>query len=162
MKIKSPKKADKDLTSLSEELLQELFVLMGVEAIFKVSWDEEGQSLAVTVDAPNESGLIIGYHGETLSAIQSFLSMAIKQRQGEWVRASVDIAGYREKQEEKLIELAKQTADRAKETHEPQPLYNLTPGQRRVIHLALSDDKDIETKSEGEAQERYLVIKTKK
>lgn len=155
------KKKDKDLTSLTEELLRELFVLMGVEATFKVSLDKEGQSISVSIDAPKESGLIIGYHGETLWAIQSFLSMAIKQRKGEWVRAAVDIAGYREKQEEKLIELAKQTAQRAKETHEPQPLYNLTPGQRRVIHMALSGDMDIETKSEGEAQERYLIITAK-
>ena len=146
---------------MAEELLQELFILMGIGATFKVGLGDEGQSLAVTIDAPNESGLIIGYHGETLWAIQSFLSMAIKQRKGEWVRVAVDIAGYREKQEEKLIELAKQTAERAKETHEPQPLYNLTPGQRRVIHLTLSGEKGIETKSEGEAQERYLVITVK-
>ena len=39
---------------------------------------------------------------------------------------------------------------------------DLTPAQRRVIHMALSEDSEIETESQGEGEERYLVVKPKK
>ena len=55
--------------------------------------------------------------------------------------------------------MATQTANHVKQTGEEQKLYNLTPTQRRIVHMALSTDKEIETTSEGEGQERYLIVK---
>ncbi len=63
------------------------------------------------------------------------------------------------KNEDYLNNLAEQTAQRAKETNEPQNLYNLNSAQRRIIHMCLSEDKETETESLGEGQERYLVVK---
>jgi spoIIIJ-associated protein len=88
--------------------------------------------------------------------------MIYRQENGEWKRISVNVGDWREKQEEYLSEMAKVTAERAKQTGEPQNLYNLSPSQRRIIHIALSEDKEIETESVGEGEERYLVVKPKK
>ena len=73
----------------------------------------------------------------------------------------VNIADFREKEETRMIELANQTASRLRETGEAQSLYNLTPAQRRVIHMTLSNQKDIQTESTGEGSERCLVVKKK-
>ena len=70
----------------------------------------------------------------------------------------VNVGNYREKEEDYLKNLADSTAQRAKETGEPQSLYNLKPGQRRTIHMFLSEDKEIKTESEGEDANRYLVV----
>lgn len=70
-----------------------------------------------------------------------------------------NVGDWRQRQEEYLLDLADESAKRALETGEPQHLYNLNAGQRRVIHLSLAEKKDIETTSEGEGRERYLVIR---
>ena len=85
----------------------------------------------------------------------------VKGVTGEWIRIIVNIGDYRQKQEQKLFALADQSADRAIETKEPQPIYNLTAGQRRIIHMYLSKRDDVVTESQGENLERFLVIKSK-
>ena len=73
----------------------------------------------------------------------------------------VDVSNWREKEEERLISLATITAQRAKDTGEVQYLYNLTPAQRRVIHLTLSENPGVSTESQGEGKDRYLAITPK-
>jgi len=72
------------------------------------------------------------------------------------------VGDWRERQEEQLVKMASEVAERAKQTGEPQPLYNLTPAQRRVVHLELEKDSEVTTESTGEGNERYLVVKPKK
>ena len=115
----------------------------------------------VDVKTEDEAGLLIGRQGETLMAIQTILGMMVRKGLGEWVRIVVNVGDWREKQESYLKEMALQTAARAKETGEPQYLYNLTSNQRRIIHLTLSEDGEVETESQGEDKERYLIIRKK-
>lgn len=148
--------------SLAEKMANELLSLMGTKAQAKASEDKKNEAVRIDIETEEETGLLIGRHGETIEAIQSVLGMMLKKKTGDWVRVIVDVGGWREKQEERLRDLATQTAERAKETGEDQPLYNLSPAQRRVIHLTLADDPDIETESAGEGEERYLIIGPKK
>lgn len=144
------------------KIAEELFGIIGIDASIDVQEDkaEDSQKVyLVTVDAPREAGLLIGAHGSTLQAIQSFLAMALKQKTGDWVRVVVDIGDWRQKHEAHLATLAKQAADRARQTGQPEPLYNLTPAQRRVVHMALSTEEGITTESEGEGSSRYLIVK---
>ncbi len=143
-------------------MANDLLSLMGTKAQVKASEDKKNEAVRIDIETEEETGLLIGRHGETIEAIQSILGMMLKKKTGDWVRIIVDVGGWREKQEERLRDLATQTAERAKETGEGQPLYNLSPAQRRVIHLTLADNPDIETESAGEDEERYLIIRPKK
>lgn len=145
-----------------ESIAQELVRLLGIEAEITVSSEQqEGEELFhVEINAGDESGLLIGSHGATLQAIQSFIGMAMKQKSGEWLRILVDIGNWRQKHEDYLVGLAKQAAERARQSGEAQHLYNLTPVQRRVIHMALSQEEGIVTESQGEGDSRYLVVKS--
>lgn len=145
-----------------EKLAGELFGLMLVEAKVEVSFDKENDAYVVDVDAGDKTGLLIGKKGDTLSSIQLVLGILFKQKVGEWNRVVLNVGDYRQKEEDYLKNLALSAANRARETGEPQNLYNLKAWQRRVIHLALSEDKEIETESQGEGEERYLVVKSKK
>lgn len=152
------KKEEKTLKSIIEELLEKMTVKGDVE----VEYDKEGEVFNVSIDAEDSTGLLIGKKGETLSSLQLVISMLFKAKVGEWHRVILNVGDYREKEEDYLKNLALNAAERAVETGEPQNLYNLKPWQRRVIHMALSDNDKVETVSEGEELERYLVIKTKK
>ena len=151
------KKEIKFLQDSTEELLK----LMGVSANAEVSWDKDNESYLINISSDEETGLLIGKKGENLTSIQTVLSLMLKQKMGEWKRVVVNVGDYREKEEDYLKNLAESTANRAIETKEPQNLYNLKPWQRRVVHLYLSERSDVETESQGEGAERYLVVNPK-
>ncbi len=152
----------KNKTEIVKDAAQRLLELMGSTAKVEVVEDKETEAVLVNLETDEETGLLIGRQGETLMAIQTILGMMARKNFNEWVRIVVNVGDYQEKQEARLKELAAQTAVRAKETGEPQYLYNLTPNQRRIIHLTLSEDKELETESQGEGVERFLIIRTKK
>jgi spoIIIJ-associated protein len=152
----------KNKTKILQEITDKLFSLMSTKAKAEVIYDKKNETFVVKVEAGDETGLLIGKKGETLLGIQTVLGFLFKQNIGEWNRVLVNVGDYREKEESYLKEIATTTAERAKETGQPQNLYNLKPWQRRLIHLALSEDKEIITESEGEGEERFLIIKTKK
>ncbi|MCH7730359.1 KH domain-containing protein [Patescibacteria group bacterium] len=154
------KKKREDI-AIAEKATKKILKLMGTKAKPSVSFDEESEAVVVDIETTEETGLLIGHRGETLNALQSIVGMIIRRKMGEWSRVIVNIGDWRAKQEDYLKGLASQAAERAMETGEPQTLYNLTPAQRRTIHLSLSEEKDLETESHGEEGERYLVVKPK-
>jgi spoIIIJ-associated protein len=151
----------KEKIKILQEATDRLLSLMATKATATVEYDKENEAYVVGIDAGDETGLLIGKKGETLSSIQTVLGILFKQKTGEWNRVVVNVGDYREKEEDYLKSLAASTAQRARETGEPQNLYNLKPWQRRIIHLTLSEEKDLSTESMGEGEERYLIIKPK-
>ncbi len=143
-----------------KNLTEKLLDLAGVVAQIDVI-DLGENSYQINISTEDETGLLIGFRGENIDSIQTVLGMMLKGQTGEWYRLIVNVGDYREKQDEKLKELADQSADRAIETKEPQPIYNLTAAQRRIVHMHLAERSDVLTESEGVEPERYLVIKSK-
>ncbi len=146
---------------LLKQAAEELLTLMGISAKIEVSYDKKNETFVADIDAGEENGLLIGKKGDTLGSLQTILGVLLKQKVGEWNRVTVNIADYREKEEDYLKNLATNTAERAKTTGEPQNLYNLKPWQRRVVHMHLAEVDGIETVSEGEGDNRYLVVRSK-
>lgn len=149
----------KKTTSLLEKIVEKLMPLTATKAKAEVSYDKENEAYVVNIDAGDETGLLIGKKGETLESIQTLLGIMLKQETGEWNRVVVNVGDYREKEEDYLKSLAESTAQRVKETGEPQNLYNLKPWQRRIVHMHLSENSDVVSESMGEGEERYLVVR---
>lgn len=143
-----------------KELTEKLLSLAGVDTEIEVV-DKGEDTFEVNLQTPDETGLLIGFRGENINAIQTVLGIMLKGVTGEWFRIIVNVGDYRQKQEEKLKELANISADRAIETGEPQPIYNLNASQRRIIHMHLAERGDCLSESQGEEPERYLVVKSK-
>ena len=154
-------KQNKQNIEIVEKITNELFSLLQIKAKFEVKPDDENDAILLQINTQDEAGLLIGTRGETLNSIQTIIGMIFRKRTGEWKRILVNVADWREKQTDRLTQLATQTAERVKSSQQPQPLYNLTPSQRRVVHLVLASDKEVETESKGEGKERYLIIKPK-
>jgi len=159
-KAKSTSSGKEALLAL-EKIVADLLPLMAVKATAKVEFDKENDAYNVNIDGGDETGLLIGKKGETLSSIQTVLGIMLKTATGDWSRVVVNVGDYREKEEDYLKSLAESTAQRVKETGEPQSLYNLKPWQRRIVHMHLSENSDISTESVGEDEERYIVVKVK-
>jgi len=149
-----------DNIKILEELTEGLLSGIGIDTKIKIQ-ETDDNVYQIDLENVSEAGLLIGYKGENLNAIQTVLSLMYRGKTGDWAVLNVNIGDYKEKQESKLKELADQAVLRLDETGQPQPIYNLTAFQRRVIHLYLSENKEIKTESEGEGDNRYLVISSK-
>lgn len=154
-------KKSTDKKELIKTIAKGILTLTGIKAKLGVEDDPENEAVVLDIEAGEETGLLIGRHGETLQALQTVIGLAARQKLGEWARVIVNVGDWRQKEEDRLSSLALAAAARAKETGQPQPLYNLSAAQRRVVHLTLSSDPEIETASQGEGVERYLVVKPK-
>ena len=70
----------------------------------------------------------------------------------------VDAGGYRKKHIERLESLAEKMAEKCRETGEPVRLNPMSPFDRRIVHMALADIKDVKTQSDGEGEDRHIVV----
>lgn len=150
------------LVKKCEKVTEELLSSMGVNVGFSVSEDKENDAILVDIESSEETGLLIGTRGETVKALQSIIGIIVNKSEGDdWHRVLVNVADYREKQNDKITSLAEKTLERVRETGEEQPIYNLTPAERRIVHMKLSEDDSVETESVGEGNDRYLVVRPK-
>lgn len=145
-----------------EETASELLQKLGFspESIEVHSDDQEVYHLDLEVQE-EDSGILIGHHGDTLHALQMIISQIVFQKLGEWRRLVVNIGDYREKRRLALENLAQNAAQRSKLSSQTIVLPYLNSAERRIIHLTLSEDPDVETWSEGKGRARRLNIKLK-
>ena len=109
-----------------------------------------------------ETGLLIGRDGQNLAAVQYLASRMITRAMGSQVRVQVDAGDYHMRQDSRLQELALSLAEKVKATGKVQTTRPLSAYQRRVIHLALQDDPEIQTRSSGEGALKHVVILRRK
>lgn len=150
--------AAKDSKTEIKKTAQKLLDLLGVKGEVAVGEDKENEALSVNITT-DDAGILIGRHGETISAFQVVLGQILQRQTGEWQRVLVDTGDYRTKQQEMLKSMAEQAAERVKQTGDPYTIYDLTSSQRRYVHMVLAEDPQIITESEGEGRERHLVVK---
>jgi spoIIIJ-associated protein len=117
---------------------------------------EEGELILDVVG--NNLAVLIGRHGKTLESLQFLVSSIVGKKTGYRHPIIIDIEGYKHRRKQKLISIAKSSAARAiRQKHEVH-LRPMTPYERRIIHVALKNDKRVITKSEGSEPSRHIVI----
>jgi spoIIIJ-associated protein len=99
--------------------------------------------------------------GEGLSGLEVLTGRIASKQLGRPVYPRLDAEGFRAHQRESLEELALRSAQEAKRTRSPQLLPPLSPAERRLIHLALAEDPDVETQSEGEGFLKRVAVRPK-
>ena len=109
-----------------------------------------------------DTGILIGHHGETLDAIQYLVNLSAlrksKQKDGDYVKIVVDIEGYREKREETLRTLARRMAARAVKYKRNVFLEPMNAYERRIIHSELQSFENVSTHSVGADKDRKIII----
>ncbi len=141
----------------AQGLLTELLGKMGIAGEVVARDDGERVSLEVT---GTETGLVIGKKGATLDAIQYLVNKMSSHGlgEGESRPIQVDAEGYRDRRAEVLIDLAQKLAEKVRRGGRPVEMEPMSPAERRVVHVALANETDLETRSEGEGIYRHLVI----
>ena len=104
---------------------------------------------------------LLANKGEGLNGLEILTGRIASRRLGRPVYPRLDAEGFRAHQRESLEELAHRSADEVKRTKRPQLLPPLSPGERRLVHLALSEDPEVETESEGDGFLKRVAVKLK-
>lgn len=130
----------------------------------QIDVEEQDDQVTAAIEVPVEdSGLLIGFHGETLGALQRLTRVVFQQELSE-KRLVININNYREQRADKLKQIALRAAERVMETGQSYTFSYLPSNERFVIHSTISEDpafKDLESVSEGEGMHRVLTIQLK-
>ncbi len=155
--VEKPSHEDVDITV---DVLQHILHYMNIRASVQV---RSTDPLTLNIQGINENlGLLIGRRGETLSALQLLVSLIVGHRTKHRMRIIVDAENYRERREENLRSLALRVAQQVRNYRRSIALEAMPPHERRIVHIALSDSKDISTESIGEGEARRVVISLKR
>ncbi|WP_455577667.1 RNA-binding cell elongation regulator Jag/EloR [Anaerosinus sp.] len=140
--------------------LEDIFRGMNMRVDIEVKEALDG----IVLDLHGEDlGILIGKHGQTLDALQYLTNLAANRDMSEEkVRISIDVENYRKRREETLYRLAMRLADKVKRTGDKITLEPMSRHERKVIHMALQDERRILTYSDGEEPFRKVVIALKR
>jgi spoIIIJ-associated protein len=152
--------ASREDIEITVDVLQHILRHMNIHAAVQV---RSTSPLTVNIHGMNENlGLLIGRRGETLAALQLLVNLIVSHRTKHRLRIVVDAENYRQRREENLRSLALRVAQQVRNYRRSIALEAMPPYERRIVHIALSDSKDISTESIGEGDERRVVISLKR
>lgn len=145
--------------------LEELLRRMEVEATVSVvgpspaepGSEETAPPVMLEVEG-SDLGVLIGWRGESLRALQTVINLMVSQHTPGAPRVVVDVAHYRERRERAVAQIARRVAGDVVRTGRPATLDPMPPYERRAVHIALADDPLVVTESSGVDEARRVTI----
>ena len=150
------KKRNEKILKLTCDLLEKMN--FNVEKAFVEDTDGEENQALVGITVENPAGLI-GFRGRNLASIQFVLSLIVRSQIGEGIRVLLDVNNYRSEQKIRLENMTKALVEKVLSTGKPVSLATMSSYERRICHMALADIEGIVSESEGEGEDRHVVIK---
>ena len=140
------------------DILDNVLGLLLLEGSYDI--EESDEALQVLIET-KDAGRLIGFKGENLESLQLLLNQLMSRKAGEneFKRVLVDVEGWRKQKEEELASRAKSWIEEVKTSGEELELEPMSPWQRRIVHMVVSDTEGIESESIGEGRDRHLVIR---
>ncbi|MBM4286770.1 MAG: KH domain-containing protein [Deltaproteobacteria bacterium] len=151
--VESPGEAD--LAPLAQDILTQILLNMGETCTIHSSQELNQVNLVIEGE---DAGLLIGKQGQTLEALQYLVTKILSKQTKKKPRVVIDIESYRNRHKQALIELALKNGEKAKRVGKPVTLNPMNAHDRRIVHLALQQDKEIKTKSRGEGLYKKIII----
>ncbi len=140
------------------DLLAKMRVEATIEATVSEPDDLTGRRINVIQIYGQDMSSLIGPRGDTLSALQYISRLMVSHRLQQRADFVIDVEGYRQRREQALVRLAERTAQKVAKRGQAMSLEPMPPNERRIIHVALRDDKDVYTESTGEGNRRKVRI----
>lgn len=154
------KKRNEIILGLTCELFEMMNFSINKAAVEDIEGEEGQAQVLVSLEVENPASLI-GFRGKNLAAIQLILSLAVKNKLGDWVRVILDINNYRGEQKTRLEAMTTSLADRVVATGKSVQMASMSSYERRLCHMVLANREDVSSESEGEGEDRHIVIKLK-
>lgn len=145
----------------AKEFLQKIFTAMKIEVVMEKFINKGDGSVTFKLHG-DDMGILIGKHGQTLDSLQYLTNLVANKNSADRIRVIINVEDYRERRIETLNRLAYRLADKVKRSGERVALEPMNPHERKIIHMALQNDRRVTTLSEGDEPHRHVVIELKK
>jgi spoIIIJ-associated protein len=152
---------DEALATAGREIVEDLLDYMGFPGevdVLRAGKENGTPTVTMAVIDGESMGALIGRRGETLQAFQFITQLLVNRRLGHWTRVLLDIEGYRSRRERYLKDTALRAAERAMRYRESIELDPMIPSERRIVHLTLATHESVTTHSEGEGDNRRVIV----
>lgn len=154
--VEIPTEHVEEVTAIVTEFLEGILKHMNIEGT--VTRGVKNGDIIFKVNGESINNLI-GYHGETLEAIQYIVNKIVRDRVKDYRRkVYIDVENYRRKRQETVEQIAERVAKKVLTTKRSIKLEPMNSFERKSIHFALSNIEHIATHSEGNEPNRCLVI----
>ena len=146
-----------DLAEKASEFLLGVLERMGIAADIDIKDDKDRTTLEIQT---KDSELVIGRRGVVMDALQHLVNKVVyRDRSGDKTKPLVvDAGGFRDKQIERLRSLGQRMAEKALQTKQIVELQPMTAHDRRIVHMAIAEIPGLTTRSEGEGEDRHILI----
>ena len=153
----SKKRSNIDNYYKAKELLEEILKAMHFENVSVIgNLDGSIIKLDAKVDE-SDTGIAIGKGGASLDAIEFIIRKAIDSRSNN-LRVNVDINNYKRRRDEKIVRLARDTAQKVAQSGKSWNLRYMNSYERRLAHEEISKHRNVTSHSEGREPQRYVVV----
>lgn len=140
--------------AFAEEFFQKVIASIGLKADVITKLEEDNLHVELVGE---DAKFFIGRYGSVLDSFQQILNFAVRKHMN--LKVSIDAEGYRLKQKQKLEHLAVQVAKKVLRSHMKFTFDPMSSYERLIVHKALQEfDKNIITYSEGEKENRHVVV----
>jgi len=157
-----PDADDGDAVRITHETVEELLQRMGIQARVEAHWgdvDPPGRIRPLMVNVSGDDlSILIGRRGETLSALQYITRLIVGKELKQPVAVVIDVEGYRARRERQLRMLARRMAEQTIETGRTMTLEPMPANERRIIHIELRENPNVDTQSIGEGDRRKVTV----
>ena len=152
----------KQAAEKAKKILDDLLIKMHIET--KVSYETHNDNVInfnLEDISENDTGIIIGSKGETLNAVQYILSLLANRNTSKFLRITLNAGEYRNRRKKAIESNAQRVAYKVLKTKKSIALKPMNSYERRIVHFALQDYKEIETVSTGKFPSRKVIVKYK-
>lgn len=143
----------------AKKYLEDVLSFFGLNT--DVQAHSDGEVIELKVPSTFLNGFLIGSHGETLRSLQFLVSSSLRNREAELYRVNIDIADYKAQRADRLIRKLKTIFDEVVRSGSEHSLEPMNAADRRVVHQAVAEYAELETRSEGEGRDRHIIISKK-
>lgn len=156
VEAEAPEQTSEEVLSIAHAALDQLLELADLEVSAEIVLTDE--RLGVEIEGVDEE-LLVEDEGQVLLALQHLLPRVMYGQVGRIVPCRLDSGGYQRKKEERLRGLARRVAEEVVRRGGARTLRPMNPADRRIVHLTLADDPDVETESQGNGYFKRVSIR---
>jgi spoIIIJ-associated protein len=156
-RIRVTKKNDsKGIEEIADEVAR--YIMECLDISYRLFSESDDDATYINIETAGVDGLLIGRKGDTLNSLQHLVGRIVSRKMGGYQRLTLDVGGYLKNRQEILRQKAVKSAERARKSNREVQMEPMKASERRIVHVALTDQEGITTYTTGNGDMRKVCI----
>jgi spoIIIJ-associated protein len=156
-KIRVTRKNDsKGIEEIADEVTRHIMECLDIS--YRLFSETQDDATYINIETAGVDGLLIGRKGDTLNSLQHLIGRIVSRKMGGYQRLTLDVGGYLKNRQEILRQKAVKAAERARKSNREVQMEPMKASERRIVHVALTDEEGIMTYTTGNGDMRKVCI----